>query len=106
MRGSNMKIMTAAALALLSATLFTACTREVRAMDPEQFEQQYGVSGAYGGTVTTPDGPLQGTLVPITLANGGPGHLFIPRNQTNEPPGVYLRNDHRIHPLPLLSNVT
>jgi hypothetical protein len=101
-----MKIMTAAALALLSATLFTACTREVRAMDPEQLEQQYGVSGAYGATVATPDGPLQGTLVPITLANGGQGHLFIPRTQTNEPHGVYLRDDQGIHPVQLQDNVT
>ena len=75
-------------------------------MDPEQLEQQYGVSGAYGGTVATPDGPLQGTLVPITLANGGQGHLFIPRKQTNEPHGLYLRDDQGLHPVQLQDNVT
>jgi hypothetical protein len=75
-------------------------------MDPQQLEQQYGVSGAYGGTVATPDGPLQGTLVPITLANGGQGHLFIPQNQTNEPHSVYLRDDQGIHPVQLQDHAT
>ena len=65
-----MKIMTTFALALLSAILSTACTRDIQAMDAQQIEQQYGVSGAYAGTVATSDGPVKGTLVPITLANG------------------------------------
>jgi hypothetical protein len=62
-----MRITTALALAWLSATLFAACTRDAQAMNGQQIEQQYGVSGAYRDTVATPDGPLNGTLVPITL---------------------------------------
>jgi hypothetical protein len=100
-----MKIVTALALAVLS-TLSTACSRDVRAMDPQQLEQQYGVSGAYGGTVATPEGPIPGTLVPITLANGGQGHLFIPQNQSNEPHSVYLRDDQGIHPIHLKDDAT
>jgi hypothetical protein len=66
----KMKIMTARALALLTATLFTACARDVQATDAQQLEPQYGVSRAYGGTIATPDGSVSGTLLPITLANG------------------------------------
>ena len=68
-------------LALLSATLFTACTRDVQAMNGQQIEERYGVSGAYGDTIATSDGPLKGTVVPITLADGRQGHLVIPDKQ-------------------------
>lgn len=102
-----MKIMTAFAfaLALLGATLFTACTRDVQAMDAQQIEQQYGVSGAYADTIATSDGPVKGTLVPITLANGRQGHLFIPQKQTNDPHAVYLRDEQGLHPVQLKDNV-
>src|SRR6185436_11690571 len=72
-RGTHMKIITALAVAFMGATLFTACTREVQAMDAKQIEQEYGVPGAYAGTTATIDGPMKGTLVPITLANGRQG---------------------------------
>ena len=88
-----MKQMTAFALALLGAILFTACSRDAHAMDAQQIEQQYGVSGAYNGTIATSDGHLKGTLVPITLANGHQGHLFIPQKESNDPHGVYLRDE-------------
>ncbi len=100
-----MKMMTAFALALLGATLLTACTRDTQAMDPQQIEQQYGVSGAYTDTIVTPDGSLKGTLVPITLANGRQGQLFIPQKQTNDPHSVYLRDAQGLHPVQLSDNV-
>jgi hypothetical protein len=102
-----MRKTTALALAALSATLFTACTRDVRAMDAAQIEQQYGVSGAYAGTIATPDGALKGTLVPITLANGRQGQLFIPQQQTaSAPEAIYLRDDQGLHPVRLGDNVS
>jgi len=101
-----MKIMTAFALALLGATLFTACTRDAQALDAQQIEQQYGVSGAYRDTIATSDGPMKGTLVPITLANGRQGHLFIPQKQTNDPHAVYLRDEQGLHPVRLKDNVS
>jgi hypothetical protein len=100
-----MKIMTAFALALLGATLFTACTRDVQAMDAQKIEQQYGVS-AYTDTIATSDGPLKGTLVPITLANGRQGHLFIPQRQANDSHAVYLRDEQGLHPVRLSDNVS
>src|SRR5438309_284842 len=72
-RGTRMKIMTALTFALLGATLGTACTRDVQALDGQQIEQQYGVPGAHSDTITLPDGQAKGTLVPITLANGRHG---------------------------------
>jgi hypothetical protein len=101
-----MRIMTAFALALLGATLFTACSPGVQAMDARQIEQQYGVSGATADTIATADGPVKGTLVPITLANGRQGHLFIPQKQNNDPHAVYLRDEQGLHPVQLKDNVS
>ena len=101
-----MKMMTAFTLALLGATLFTACTRGAQATDAQQIEQEYGVSGAYTDTITTSDGSLKGTLVPITLANGRQGHLFIPQKQSNDPHGVYLRDGQGLHPVQLSDNAS
>jgi hypothetical protein len=84
----------------------SACTRDVEAMNAQQIEQQYGVSGATNETIATSDGPVTGTLVPITLANGRQGHLFIPQKQSNDPHGVYLRDEQGLHPVELKSNTT
>jgi hypothetical protein len=101
-----MRIMTALTLALLGATGVTACTQDVRALEAQQIEQQYGVAGAYPGTVATPDGALAGTLVPITLANGRQGHLFIPQQRASAPDAVYLRDEQGLHPVRLGDNVS
>jgi hypothetical protein len=100
------KTLTALALALAVAAAFTACTRDVQAMNPQQIEQQYGVSGAYNETIATSDGPVKGTLVPITLANGRQGQLFIPEKQTNAPHPVYLRDEQGLHPVQLKDNAS
>jgi hypothetical protein len=101
-----MKIITALSLAWVSATLFTACTRDVQAMNGQQIEERYGVSGAHSDTIATPDGPLKGTLVPITLANGSQGHLFIPEKQANDPHPVYLRDEQGMHPVQVRDNAS
>jgi hypothetical protein len=101
-----MRIITAFATAFLGAALFTACTRDAQALDAKQIEQQYGVSGAYADTIATSDGPVKGTLVPITLANGRQGHLFIPQKQANDPHAVYLRDEQGLHPVQLSDNVS
>ena len=100
-----MKIMTAFALASLGAALFTGCTRDAHDMDAQELERQYGVSGAYPDTIATSDGPLKGTLVPVTLPNGRQGHLVIPERQSNDPHAVYLRDEQGMHPVQLRDNV-
>src|ERR1700720_1142986 len=101
-----MKVITALALALLGAALFTACSPDAQAMDAQQIERQYGLSGAYADTISTSDGSIRGTTVPITLANGRQGHLFIPLRQAHEPHSVYLRDEQGLHPVQLRDNVS
>jgi hypothetical protein len=102
----NTRVITAFALAALSGAGSTACTQDAQAMDAQQIERQYGVSGAYAETITTSDGPLKGTLVPITLANGQQGHLFIPQRQAGDLQTVYLRDEQGLHPVRLGDNVS
>ena len=101
-----MKIPVALVLAIVGATQGAACTRDAQAMGAYQLEQQYGVSGVYQEAISTPDGPVVGTLVPITLANGRLGHLFIPQKQSNDPHAVYLRDEQGLHPVALTPNAT
>ena len=96
-----MKLITAFALAMLGATALTACTRDVQAMDALQIEQKYGVTGAFASTIATSDGPMTGTLVPITLASGRQAQLFIPQRQANDVQAVYIRDDQGLHPVEL-----
>jgi hypothetical protein len=102
----TVKTLTALALAFAVATAFTACSRDAQAMDAQQIEQQYGVAGATADTIATADGPLRGTLVPITLANGRQGHLFIPQKQTNDPHALYLQDQQGLHPVQLKEHAT
>jgi hypothetical protein len=101
-----MRTITVLALAVLSAAFLPACTQGADAKDAAQIEQQYGVSGAYAGSVSTSDGSVKGTLVPITLANGKQGHLFIPQKQSNDPHAVYIRDEQGLHPVLLKDNTT
>jgi hypothetical protein len=96
-----MRMMTAVTLSLLSASVGAACTQGLSAMDAREIEDRYGVSGAYAGSVTTPDGPLMGTLVPITLASGTDGHLFIPQRQANDAQAIYIQDAQGLHPVQL-----
>jgi len=100
------KTIGALALAVMAAMVSTGCTRDAQAMDATQLEQQYGVSGAHAETIATADGPVSGTLVPITLANGGQGQLFIPLKQNRDPHGVYMRDDQGLHPVQLKDGAT
>jgi hypothetical protein len=102
-----MRIATAGALAgIVSATLLAGCTRDVQALDGSQIEQRYGVPGAYSGSVTTADGSMTGTLVPVTLPDGTQGHLFIPPKRSGDPHAVYLRDNGGLHPVQLQDRAT
>lgn len=105
-RGRRVKVLTVAALAFCGATVLTGCTRDTQAMTAAQIEQQYGVAGAYAGSVATSDGPVKGTLVPITLPNGRQGQLFIPVKKTDDPNTVYVRDEQGLHPVQLKDQVS
>jgi len=94
------------AVTLGSATVFVGCARNADAITPEKIEQQYGVAGAYSDAVSTSDGAIRGTLVPVTLADGRKAQLFVPQRPGNEPHGVYLRDDQGLHPVRIKRNAT
>ena len=89
-----------------SAIGFVACDRGVSANTPEKIEQQYGVSGAQRDDVSTPEGAISGTVVPVTLADGRKAQLFIPQQRRNDLHGVYLRDDEGLHPVRIRENAT
>lgn len=99
-KGDIMKKLAALFLACIPLA-FAACARDGQALSAQQIERQYGVAGAYGETIATADGPVKGLLVPITLANGREGHLFIPESRANDLQAVYLRDDQGLHPVQL-----
>jgi hypothetical protein len=92
----------ALAAALTTAVIVgstTACDRSVDAVTPAKLEQQYGVSGAHTEIVSTSEGSVRGTLVPVTLADGQKLQLFVPERQRNDAHGVYVRDDQGLHPV-------
>jgi hypothetical protein len=93
--------------ALLTGMVTLAgCSGDAQAMTPQSIEKQYGVPGAYNDTVSTADGSLRGTLVPVTLADGRTAQLFVPAKASKEPHAVYLRDSEGLHPVSLRDNAT
>src|SRR3989304_10427311 len=94
------------ASALIVASVVSGCTGEAKTLGPDQIEQQYGVSGAYTGSVATPNGSMQGTIIPITLADGRTAQLVIPQRQASDVRSVYLLDDEGMHPVQLRENAS
>ena len=92
------------ASALVVAAVVSGCATEAKTLDPNQIEKQYGVSGAYTGSVATPDGPMRGTIIPITLADGRTAQLVIPQRQASDIRSVYLVDNDGLHPVQLKEN--
>jgi hypothetical protein len=55
--------------------------------------------GAYTDTVTTSEGSIKGTVVPVTLADGRKAQLLIPARSADDPHGVYMRDSNGLHPV-------
>ena len=100
------KIIPWLASALMIAGVVSGCAAEAKALDPQQIEQQYGVSGAYSGSVATSSGPMQGTIIPITLADGRTAQLVIPQRQASDVRAVYLVDKDGLHPVQLKENAS
>ena len=94
------------ASALMLAGVVSGCAADAKALDPNQIEQKYGVSGAYTGSVDTPSGPMQGTIIPITLADGRTARLVIPQRQASDVSSVYLVDNDGLHPVQLKENAS
>ncbi len=59
-------------------------------VDPQYLQDKYGISGAQLEEVPTPSGNMEATIVPVTLENGQPAQLIIPRKRSDYP--VYLKD--------------
>ena len=92
-----------------SAVLWTiavglsACSRDAQAMSPQQLQQQYGITDAYAGQLSTPDGTVRGTFVPMRMPDGHMGHLVIPPGRNGTP---YFQDEGGVHLIALEPNAT
>ena len=91
---------------VLGISLSSECSPDVQATDPRKIDQQYGVAGSYVDEVMTPDGPITGTVVPVTLADGRQAQLVIPTQRRSEPHRVYLRDQQGLHPVQVKEDAT
>ena len=89
------------ASAAVIVTAVSGCSTEAKTLDANQIEQQYGVAGAHAGSITTPGGPMEGMIVPITLADGTAAQLIIPKRQASDARGVYISDNEGLHPVQL-----
>jgi hypothetical protein len=87
-------------------TLVSACSRDVQAMTPQQLQEQYGITDAYQGQVSTSDGALRGTLVPVTLPDGRKVQVVIPNQRANAPHPAYISDEQGLHPIEVQSGAT
>jgi hypothetical protein len=81
----------------------SACSRDAQAMSPQQLQQQYGITDAYAGQLSTPDGSVRGTFVPMRMPDGHMGHLVIPPGRNATP---YFQDEGGVHLIALEPNVT
>lgn len=94
------------ASAAVIAVAVSGCSTEAKALDANQIEQQYGVAGAHPGSIATPGGPMEGMIVPITLADGTAAQLIIPKRQPSDARGVYISDTEGLHPVQLREKTT
>lgn len=106
MARSAQRLMTLTAGAAFCGALLSSCSRDVQALTPQQLQQQYGIADAYTGQVTTADGAIRGTLVPVTLADGRRAELVIPDRASAEPHVAYLHDDSGLHPIEVQPTAT
>lgn len=77
---------------LLTTCVLGGCVHAERGSDAATIARQYGLTGLVTETIVTSNGPLEGTLVPVTLADGRAAHLFVPTYQSRDVEPVYLRD--------------
>jgi hypothetical protein len=72
-----------------------SCDRDTSA-SPKVIQEKYGVS-ASSDQITTPEGSMQATIVPVTLADGQKAQLIIPQKRSEHP--IYLRDESGVNPV-------
>jgi hypothetical protein len=99
------KMFPSIASAAVIAAAVAGCSTEAKELDANQIEQRYGVAGAHSGSIATPGGPMEGMIVPITLADGTAAQLIIPKRQASDARGVYISDNEGLHPVQLKERV-
>src|SRR5262245_60866131 len=90
-------------LALCVGLFALACEREPRVSafrDAGTIEQRYGLTGVYNDRVSTEDGSMDATIVPVTLSDGRTAQLVIPK-RPNGGYRVFLRDSGGLTPVVL-----
>lgn len=88
---------------LTIAVGLSACSRDVQAISPQELQQKYGITNAYAGQLSTPDGTVRGTFVPMAMPDGHKGELVIPAGRDAVP---FFRDEGGVHPIALQPNAT
>lgn len=88
-----------AALVLISTLLIAGCSRKSAGLDPEELQKRYGLQEAFADSISTPEGSIKATIVPVTLTDGRTAQLVIPQKREDYP--LYLRDDSGMHPVVL-----
>ena len=103
MNGRRAGIVAGSSVLCTLAVGLSACSRDAQAMSPQQLQQQYGITDAYAGQLSTPDGTVRGTFVPMKMPDGHMGELVIPPGRNATP---YFRDEGGVHLIALQPNAT
>jgi hypothetical protein len=92
------KLFTALLLTGFLSAGILACNRQA-SYDPQWVRDKYGLTDAYAEQVSTPDGSMPATIVPVTLEDGRRAHLIVPQKRSEYP--VYFRDQEGLRPVVL-----
>lgn len=91
---SNRHLVIAGVLVAVLLLGVWALSRDSR--DPEWLRDKYGISNAFSQKIDTPDGSMNATLVPVSLADGRTAYLVVPQKGDNQ---LYLKDDSGLTPI-------
>ena len=105
MHSKSAHVVTIGAIGL--SLLSVSCTKQVdaAAVSPQALQDRYGITNAYTGQVSTPEGAIRGTIVPVTLPDGRKGQLIVPDGTQDYHP-AYFQDAEGVHPIALQQGVT
>ena len=89
------------ALIVMGALIVAACSKANADYDPRAIEAKYGLTGAFIDDVSTEEGAVKATIVPMTWDDGRQVQLIIPHQRIDDEHEVFLRDGITITPLEL-----
>lgn len=89
------------ALVMMTALTAWACSTTKADYDPTVIETKYGLTGAFIDDVTTEEGTIKATIVPMTWEDGRKVQLVIPHQRIDDEHEVFMRDGITITPIEL-----